>query len=93
MIRSPSFGVAVTVYRALFAGGPGATLLSGWQALLAAGIVAFGAVRLMLERRNISLSWQQLRPGLQAGALAGLLVALQLFSWSGVSPTFIYFKF
>jgi alginate O-acetyltransferase complex protein AlgI len=93
LFRSPSFGVAVTVYRALFAGGPGATLLSGWQALLAAGIVAFGAVRLMLERRNISLSWQQLRPGLQAGALAGLLVALQLFSWSGVSPTFIYFKF
>jgi hypothetical protein len=41
----------------------------------------------------VVLSWLQLRPGLQAGALAGLLVALQLFSWSGVSPTFIYFKF
>ena len=93
LFRSPSFGVALTVYRALFAGGPGATLLTGWQTLLAAGIIAFGVVRLVLERRSVVLSWQQLRPGLQAGALAGLLVALQLFSWSGVSPTFIYFKF
>ncbi len=94
LFRSPSFGVAVSVYRALFAGGPGATLLlTGWQTLLAAGIVAFGTVRLVLERRNVVLSWQQLRPSLQVGALAGLLVALQLFSWSGVSPTFIYFKF
>ncbi len=93
LFRSPTFGVAVSVYRALFAGGPGATLLTGWQTLLAAGIVAFGAARLLLERRNLTFSWQQLRPGLQAGALAGLLVVLQLFSWSGVSPTFIYFKF
>ena len=45
------------------------------------------------DSRNVVLSWQQLRPGLQAGALGGLLVVLQLFSWSGVSPTFIYFKF
>jgi alginate O-acetyltransferase complex protein AlgI len=93
LFRSPTFGVAVSVYRALFAGGPGATLLTGWQTLLAAGIVAFGAVRLVLERRNVVLSWPQMRPSLQAGALAGLLVTLQLFSWSGVSPTFIYFKF
>jgi alginate O-acetyltransferase complex protein AlgI len=93
LFRSPSFGVAVSVYRALFAGGPGVTLLTGWQTLLAAGIVVFGAVRLVLEHRNVVLSWEQLRPSLQAGALAGLLVVLQVFSWSGVSPTFIYFKF
>jgi hypothetical protein len=35
----------------------------------------------------------QLRPLGQAGVLAGVLLALQLLSWPGVSPTFIYFKF
>ncbi len=61
--------------------------------MLAAGVVAFGAVRLMLDRWSAAPAWQGLRPGIQVGALAGLLLALALFSWPGVSPTFIYFKF
>jgi alginate O-acetyltransferase complex protein AlgI len=93
LFRSPTFGMAIAVYRALFAGGGGLWLLTGWQALLAAGIVAFGAVRLLCERWGIRLAWPQLRPLAQIGTLAGLLLALQLFTWPGMSPTFIYFKF
>ncbi len=93
LFRSSSFAVALTVYRALFAGGPGAALLGGWNAVLAAGVIAYGGVRLLLDRWKIAPSWLELRPGLQAGALAGLLLALQLFSWPGPSPSFIYFKF
>jgi alginate O-acetyltransferase complex protein AlgI len=93
LFRSPTFATAAAVYRALFAGGAGVPLLTGWQAVLAAGVVAFGAVRLMLERRGAGLSWSQLRPLSQAGALACLLLALALLTWPGVSPAFIYFKF
>ncbi|MBV8172132.1 MAG: MBOAT family protein, partial [Candidatus Eremiobacteraeota bacterium] len=93
LFRSPSFATALAVYRALFAGGAGAALLTGWQAVLAVGIVAFAAARLFLERRGIGRSWLQLRPFAQAGALAGLLLALALLTWPGISPTFIYFKF
>jgi alginate O-acetyltransferase complex protein AlgI len=93
LFRAPTFGVALGVYRALFAGGPGASLLTGWQAVLAAGIVAFAGVRLVLDRRSVATAWQGLRPVVQVGALAGLLLALALFSWPGVSPAFIYFKF
>ncbi|MGB6518565.1 MAG: MBOAT family O-acyltransferase, partial [Candidatus Cybelea sp.] len=93
LFRSPSFGSAAAVYRALFAGGSGPLLLSGWQAVLSCGIVAFGAVRLLLERLGIDPSWPRLRPIAQAGTLAGLLLALMMLSWPGVSPAFIYFKF
>jgi D-alanyl-lipoteichoic acid acyltransferase DltB (MBOAT superfamily) len=93
LFRSPGFDAALAVYRALFTGGAGPSMLAGWQAVLAAGIVAFGVVRLALERRSINPQWAQFRPALQIGALAGLLFALQLFSWSGPSPAFIYFKF
>lgn len=93
LFRAPTFGAALGVYRALFAGGPGPSLLTAWQAVLAAGIVAFGGLRLLLDRRNAGPAWLELRPGLQAGALAGLLLALALLSWPGVSPSFIYFKF
>jgi alginate O-acetyltransferase complex protein AlgI len=93
LFRAPTFAAALGMYRALFAGGPGASLLTGWQAVLAAGIVLFGGARLMLDRWSGAPAWQGLRPGIQVGALAGLLLALALFSWPGVSPTFIYFKF
>ncbi len=93
LFRAPAFDVALGIYRALLAGGSGAALLAGWQAVLAAGIVAFGAMRLFLNRRGFAPGWTQLRPLTQAGALAGLLLALQLLSWPGLSPTFIYFKF
>jgi alginate O-acetyltransferase complex protein AlgI len=93
LFRSPTFAIALQVYGQLFAGGWGPAMLSGWQAVLAAGIVAFGAVRLVLERGGVAPAWPALRPVYQVGALAGLLLALQLFSWPGISPTFIYFKF
>jgi alginate O-acetyltransferase complex protein AlgI len=93
LFRSPSFGDAAATYRALFAGGSGPLLLSGWQAVLSCGIVAFGAVRLVLERLGIDPAWPSLRPIAQAGTLAGLLLALMMLSWPGISPAFIYFKF
>ena len=93
LFRSPTFGVAISVYRALFAGGAGPALLGGWQAVLAAGLLAFGALRLTLERLGIKPAWSQFRPVAQAGVLAGVLLALELLSWPGLSPSFIYFKF
>ncbi len=93
LFRAQSFGVAVEIYRQLFAGGAGSTLLTGWQAVLAPGIVAFGAARLLLARWKVETSWPQLRPAARAAALAGLLLALELLTWPGISPTFIYFKF
>ena len=93
LFRSPTFGDALLVFRALFAGGAGAPMLAGWQAVLAIGIIAFGGLRLLLERLRIEPGWGQLRPSLHAGILAGMLLVLQLLSWPGLSPTFIYFKF
>jgi alginate O-acetyltransferase complex protein AlgI len=93
LFRAPTFGAALTVYHALFAGGPGNGLLGGWPAVLAAGIAAFGLVRLLLSERRIEPSWLELRPLAQIGTLAGLLLALELLTWPGLSPTFIYFKF
>jgi alginate O-acetyltransferase complex protein AlgI len=93
LFRSPTFGVAVGVYRALVAGGAGPGLLGGWQAVLATGIVAFGAVRLLLERWKVEISWTGLRPLAQIGTLTGLLLTLELLTWPGASPPFIYFKF
>jgi hypothetical protein len=68
-------------------------LLTGWQTVLAAGIVAFGAVRLLFDRLGVTPTWPRLRPLAQAGTLAGLLLALEMLSWPGISPSFIYFKF
>ncbi|HVN68622.1 MAG TPA: MBOAT family protein [Candidatus Binatia bacterium] len=93
LFRAPTFGAAAATYRALFIGGAGTSMLAGWPAVLAAGVVAFGAARLLFDRWNLRLAWDQLRPLSQAGALAGVLLALALLSWPGLSPTFIYFKF
>jgi alginate O-acetyltransferase complex protein AlgI len=93
LFRSPGFATAISVYRELFAGGAGAAMLSGWQAVLAAGLVVFGVLRLLLARWKIRPAWTQLRPVAQAGLLASLLLGLVLLTWPGVSPAFIYFKF
>jgi alginate O-acetyltransferase complex protein AlgI len=93
LFRAPTFGAALAVYHALFAGGAGNGLLGGWQGVLAAGVVAFGLLRLLLSQWRIEPSWLQLRPLAQVGTLAGLLLALELLTCPGLSPTFIYFKF
>jgi alginate O-acetyltransferase complex protein AlgI len=93
LFRAPTFGAALTVYRALFAGGAGPALLAGWPAVLAVGVVAFGILWLVFERRGFAPAWPRLAPLAQAGSLAGLLLALALLSWPGLAPTFIYFKF
>jgi alginate O-acetyltransferase complex protein AlgI len=93
LFRAPTFGAALAVYRALFTGGAGPALLAGWPAVLAIGIVAFGILWLVLERRGFAPAWPRLPPLAQAGSLAGLMLALALLSWPGLAPTFIYFKF
>ncbi len=93
LFRSPAFDTALAVYRQLFAGGAGPAMLAGWQAVLAAGIVGFAVVRLALHRWGIEPRWPRLPQLAQVATLAGLLLALELFTWQGVSPTFIYFKF
>lgn len=93
LFRAPSFSAALTLYRALFAGGSGPSLLTGWQAVLAGGVIGFGVVRVLLDRFAIAPSWIRLRPLGQAGALACLMLTLMLLTWPGISPTFIYFKF
>lgn len=93
LFRAPTFGVAIGVYHALVAGGVGPLLLTGWPAVLAVGIIAFGLLRLLLDRWKIEPSWTQLRPLAQAGTLAGLLLVLEMLSWPGISSSFIYFKF
>ncbi|MBV8198551.1 MAG: MBOAT family protein [Candidatus Eremiobacteraeota bacterium] len=93
LFRAQTFETALTVYRQLFTGGAGGMLFSAWQGVLAGGILAFGVVRFIVEQRGSTLRWFALRPLAQVGALAVALLALELFTWSGPSPNFIYFKF
>ncbi len=93
LFRGQHFSLAVTVYRALFSGGPGASLLEGWVAILSAGIVVFGVVRFIYSRRGTGPQWTEFPPLAQAGALGAILFALELFSRPGAGPPFIYFKF
>jgi alginate O-acetyltransferase complex protein AlgI len=73
--RAPNFNEAAAVYRALFAGGWGAWLLT------------------TLARWTAHLRWNRVPAPVQAGALATLLLAIELLSWPGSPVTFIYFKF
>ncbi len=93
LFRAQTFTLAMAVYRALLAGGPGPMLLSGWQAVLAAIVIGYGAVRLALNRWPVVPAWPKLRPLTQVGTLACLLLALEMLTWQGISPAFIYFKF
>ncbi len=93
LFRAQTFPAAIGVYRQLFAGGAGPLVFNAWQGVLAGAIAVFGIVRLGLADRAAALQWFRLRRAVQAGAMAALLLALELFTWSGPSPTFIYFKF
>jgi alginate O-acetyltransferase complex protein AlgI len=93
LFRAQSFPTALAVYRALFAGGSGPSLLMGWTAVLAAGVLLFAAVRIVLGSRTPRLSWIELPRLAQAGALAALLIGVEVLSWPGAAQPFIYFKF
>jgi D-alanyl-lipoteichoic acid acyltransferase DltB (MBOAT superfamily) len=93
LFRAQSWGTAASVYRALFTGGAGETLLTGWPAILAIGIVAFGAVRVAVKRWPQNVSWLRLSPAVRAGTFVALALAVELLSWPGPTATFIYFKF
>jgi alginate O-acetyltransferase complex protein AlgI len=93
LFRAQHFSLAIDVYRALFTGGAGAPLLAGWAAVLAAGIVLFGAARFAFARQGAGPRWPQLPALAQAGALAAALFALEIFSRPGAGAPFIYFKF
>jgi alginate O-acetyltransferase complex protein AlgI len=91
--RASNFPVAIAVYRALFAGGAGDWLLTGWTAVLACALLTFAVARIALPQPALDLRWSRLSVPAQAGALATLLVAIELLSWPGSAVTFIYFKF
>ncbi|MBV9028489.1 MAG: MBOAT family protein [Candidatus Eremiobacteraeota bacterium] len=93
LFRAQTFATAIAVYRQLFAGGAGPLLLTAWQGVLAVGVIAYGVLRFAIEQRGASIRWFTLRPLVQSVTLAAVLLALELFTWSGPSPTFIYFKF
>jgi alginate O-acetyltransferase complex protein AlgI len=93
LFRAPGFGGAATVYRELFTGGWQGWPLTGWQAVLSGGILLFAIARIAWLRLRVELTWNALPFGARAAALAGLLLAIELFSWSGAPATFIYFKF
>jgi alginate O-acetyltransferase complex protein AlgI len=93
LFRAQHFSLAIQVYRALFSGGPGASMLAGWVAVLSAGIVVFGVARFAYSRHGTGARWSQFPPLLQAGGLGAMLFALELFSRPGAAPPFIYFKF
>ena len=93
LFRAPGFGAAAEVYRELLRGGWQGWPLQGWQDVLAAGILLYGAVSLAAARLRIDPAWSAISVAGRALTLAGLLVAIELFSWPGAPATFIYFKF
>ncbi len=93
LFRAQSFSQALGIYRALFAGGAGPSMITGWCAVLTFAILAFAAVRLALGKRTASWTWNGLPQIAQAGTIAALLLGVELLSWPGAPATFIYFKF
>lgn len=92
LFRAQSFPQALDVYRALFAGGAGPSMVTGWCAVLALAILAFAVARLALGKRA-AWTWQGLAQVAQAGAIAAMLLGVELLSSPGAPATFIYFKF
>jgi alginate O-acetyltransferase complex protein AlgI len=94
LFRAQSFTDAMAVYRALFAGGPGMWLLTGWSAVLSVALLIFAIARIAEDGRVFrNVSWQCIPPTMRAATLAALLLAIELFSWPGTAVNFIYFKF
>lgn len=93
LFRAQSFPQALDVYHALFAGGAGSSMLTGWCAVLAFAVLAFALVRLALQKYVAHWTWQGLPQLAQGGAIAAMLLGVELLSWPGAPATFIYFKF
>ncbi|MBV8434054.1 MAG: hypothetical protein JO029_07245, partial [Candidatus Eremiobacteraeota bacterium] len=93
LFRAQRFDTAIDVYRALFAGGPGPWMLSGWSAVLASVLAIFALARIALGDRPLTVSWSRLTPSLQAISFVALLAGIELLSYPGAPATFIYFKF
>jgi alginate O-acetyltransferase complex protein AlgI len=89
LFRAQSFGEAVVILRAAFAGGAGPWLLTPW--MLAP--VAIAAIVALAQERGWTPAGLRDSPLAYGGALAMLVLALELLSVSGESPPFIYFKF
>lgn len=93
LFRAQSFAQALEVYRALFFGGAGDSMITGWCAVLSFGILGFALVRITLGDRAIRWTWSGLPRLAQAGAIAAVMLGAELLSWPGAYATFIYFKF
>jgi alginate O-acetyltransferase complex protein AlgI len=94
LFRAQNFPLALRAYHSLFAGGSGPSILAGWTLVLTAGIVAAGAARLAYDRAGgKGWQWTRLPAFAQAGALAAIFFALEIFAHPGAGVPFIYFKF
>ena len=89
LFRAANFGEALVIFRATLAGGAGAWLLVPWKLfpVAIAAVVAIAQERGWTPRRLLG------SPLAYGGALAALMLALELLSYNGESPPFIYFKF
>jgi alginate O-acetyltransferase complex protein AlgI len=86
--RAQNFGDAFATLRAMVAGGAGPSPLGLPVLLLAGGVCA---LEIAVES-GIATSWRR-SPYLRAGALATVLLALELGSYPGPAAEFVYFKF
>ena len=73
----------------MFAGGAGDGMLAPWTLVLAA--IAFGIE--VAQERGIRIDWNALPRLGQIGALAGVLLVLELLAVPSDATPFIYFKF
>ena len=89
LFRAGSFSDAWLVLGRMFAGGAGDGLLAPWTLVLAA--IAFGIE--VAQERGARIDWNALPRLGQIGALAGVLLALELLAVPSDATPFIYFKF
>ena len=89
LFRAQNFGEAIAIARAALAGGAGPWLLTPWVLVP----VAIAACVAYAQERGWTPKTLRTRPLVYGGALAGLLLALELLSVSGQAAPFVYFKF
>ncbi len=89
LFRARTFGGAYLVLKAMVAGGPGFLPIAAWTLVPVAVALAIG----IAQEAGATWNWRTRPVIVQAGALACMLVAIELCSWPGPATPFVYFKF
>ncbi len=89
LFRAGSFDEAFHVMTAMLAGGPGSSLLVPWTfiPLTVALLIGVG------QEYGARWDWKKRSALMQAGGLAGMLLAIEMCSWPGPAEPFVYFRF